>query len=131
CSDSTRCYTLGEPPADYRRAYAVLREAQEAAFATVRPGVAAHAIDAAARAVITASGYGEYFVHRTGHGIGLVTHEHPYLVAGNEEPIDSGMVFSVEPGIYLPGRFGMRLEDIVTCTTDGGERLNRAPRDVV
>jgi Xaa-Pro aminopeptidase len=131
CSDSTRCYTLGEPEPDYRQAYDILRDAQQAGCAAVRPGVSAHARDAAARDIIAAAGFGELFVHRTGHGIGLVGHEHPYIVAGNDEPISAGMAFSIEPGIYLPGRFGMRLEDIVVCADGGVERLNQQPRDLV
>jgi Xaa-Pro aminopeptidase len=97
----------------------------------VRPGVTAEGIDAAARDVIAAAGYGEFFVHRTGHGIGLDEHEEPYIVAGNADPVDAGMTFSIEPGIYLPGRFGARIEDIVAVTGDGVERLNRSTRDLV
>jgi Xaa-Pro aminopeptidase len=99
--------------------------------AAVRPGVPAEAVDAAARDAIAAAGYGERFVHRTGHGIGLEEHEEPWIVAGNAEPLAAGMAFSVEPGIYLPGRHGARIEDIVVCTVDGVERLNLAPRDLI
>ena len=130
CSDSTRVYSVGEPPQDFREYYAVLLEAQEAAVRAVRPGVAPEAVDAAARDLIAAAGYGEYFVHRTGHGIGLQTHEHPYIVSGNTEPLEPGMAFSVEPGIY-PGAHGARIEDIVVCTGDGFERMNTLTRELV
>ncbi len=130
CSDSTRTYAVGDAPADFRAYYAVLQEAQAAACAAVRPGVTPEAVDAAARDIITAAGYGEHFVHRTGHGIGLETHEEPYIVAGNTEPLASGMAFSVEPGIY-PGAHGARIEDIVICTEDGHESVNNTTHDLV
>nr|MDT0657627.1 Xaa-Pro peptidase family protein [Micromonospora sp. DSM 115978] len=130
CSDSTRCYVVGEPPAAYREYYAVLHEAQRAAVNAVRPGVSAAAIDAVAREVITDAGYGAAFLHRTGHGIGLDGHEDPYLVDGNDRPLEPGMTFSIEPGIYLAGRHGARIEDIVVCTTDGADRLNHTPREL-
>jgi len=130
CSDCTRTYAIGEPPAEFAAYYEVLRQAQEAACAAVRPGVSAESVDAAAREPITAAGYGEYFVHRTGHGIGLETHEHPYIVTGNAEPLRPGHAFSVEPGIY-PGPHGARIEDIVVCTPDGCERLNTGTRELV
>lgn len=129
-SDTTRMYVVGEAPEGFDDAYAVLRTAQDAAVRAVKPGVSAESIDAAARSVIAEAGYGEAFVHRVGHGIGLDAHEHPYLVAGNEQRLEPGMAFSVEPGIYLPGRWGMRLEDIVVVTGDGAERLNRSSHDV-
>ncbi|MEV5500420.1 Xaa-Pro peptidase family protein [Nonomuraea fuscirosea] len=131
CSDSTRTYSVGEPPADFAAYYEVLRRAQEAACLAVRPGVSCESIDAAARDVIAEAGYGERFIHRTGHGIGIETHEEPYIVAGNGEPMEAGFAFSVEPGIYLAGRHGARIEDIVVCTESGGERLNNTPRDLV
>ena len=131
CSDSTRTYSVGEPPAEFAAYYEVLRQAQEAACQAVRPGVPCESIDAAARDIIAAAGYGEYFVHRTGHGIGIETHEEPYIVSGNGEPMEPGFAFSVEPGIYLPGRHGARIEDIVVCTGDGFERLNNTPRELV
>lgn len=131
CSDSTRTYSVGEPPADFAAYYEVLRRAQEAACEAVRPGVSCESIDAAARDVIAEAGYGEHFIHRTGHGIGIETHEEPYIVAGNDEPMEAGFAFSVEPGIYLAGRHGARIEDIVVCTESGGERLNNTPRDLV
>ncbi|HLN66719.1 MAG TPA: Xaa-Pro peptidase family protein [Streptosporangiaceae bacterium] len=130
CSDSTRTYAIGEPPAEFTAYYKVLFDAQEAACAAIRPGVSAESIDAAAREPITAAGYGEAFFHRTGHGIGLETHEDPYIVAGNREVLEPGMSFSVEPGIY-PGPHGARIEDIVVCTADGYQRLNNAPRELV
>jgi Xaa-Pro aminopeptidase len=130
CSDCTRTYVLGTPPADFTAYYQVLHDAQEAAYEAVRPGVAAEAIDAAAREPIAAAGYGEFFVHRTGHGIGLEVHEDPYIVSGNAEPLAPGMAFSIEPGIY-PGPHGARIEDIVVCTEQGGQRLNNARRDLV
>jgi Xaa-Pro aminopeptidase len=128
CSDSTRTYVIGAAPAEFSGYYAVLRAAQRAAVDAVRPGVTAESIDAAARDVITAAGYGEAFVHRTGHGIGVLTHEDPYIVGGNTEVLEPGMAFSVEPGIYLAGRHGARIEDIVVVTEDGVERLNRTTR---
>jgi len=129
-SDCTRTYAIGEPPADFLAYYRVLQDAQEAACAAVRPGLPAEAVDAAAREPITRAGYGADFIHRTGHGIGLESHEDPYIVAGNIEPLAPGMAFSIEPGIY-PGPNGARIEDIVVCTEDGCERLNHAPRDLV
>ena len=130
CSDCTRVYAIGSPPAEFTAYYEVLRDAQEAACAAVRPGVTAEAVDAAARTPITQAGYGPQFVHRTGHGIGLETHEDPYIVAGNAEPLAPGMAFSVEPGIY-PGPHGARIEDIVVCTEQGHERLNHVTRELV
>ena len=130
CSDCTRVYAVGSPPAEFTAYYEVLRDAQEAACAAVRPGVTAEAVDAAAREPITEAGYGPDFVHRTGHGIGLETHEDPYIVAGNAEPLEPGMAFSVEPGIY-PGPHGARIEDIVVCTDQGYERLNHVTRELV
>ena len=132
CSDETRTYLVGgEPDPEFGAYYPVLQQAQEAACAAIKPGASCESIDAAAREVIAAAGYGEFFVHRTGHGIGLECHEDPYLVAGNTEPLEPGMAFSVEPGIYLPGRHGARIEDICVCTEDGGERLNLVRRDLV
>jgi Xaa-Pro aminopeptidase len=131
CSDSTRTYALGDPGREAREMYEVLQRAQDASCASVRPGASAEAIDAAARDVISQAGYGDHFIHRTGHGIGLDEHEEPYIVAGNREPVDQGMTFSIEPGIYLPGRFGARIEDIVAVTADGVERLNLTSRDLV
>lgn len=131
CSDSTRTYAVGEPPAEFREMYEVLRRAQHAQTDAVRPGVTAEELDAIGRDIIAAAGYGEHFIHRTGHGIGLETHEEPYIVAGSSRPLEPGMAFSVEPGIYLPDRFGARIEDIAVCTPEGGERLNQTSRDLV
>jgi Xaa-Pro aminopeptidase len=130
CSDSTRNYCVGEPPADYAAYFAVLEEAQRLSREAVRPGVTPEAVDAAARDVIAAAGHGEHFFHRTGHGIGLESHEDPYIVAGNREPLEPGMAFSIEPGIY-PGPHGARIEDIVVCTEDGYEAMNVTERGLV
>jgi Xaa-Pro aminopeptidase len=130
-SDTTRTVHVGEPTEEERRVHDLVRGAQEAGYQAVRPGVACQEVDRAARAVITGAGYGEYFIHRTGHGIGVTTHEPPYMIEGEEQPLVPGMCFSVEPGIYLPGRFGVRIEDIVTVTEDGGRRLNNTTRDMV
>ncbi|WP_136707976.1 aminopeptidase P family protein [Agromyces sp. H66] len=123
-SDTTRTVCVGEPSAQVREVHDVVRRAQQTAFEAVRPGVPCQEIDRIARAVITDAGYGEAFIHRTGHGIGVTTHEPPYIVEGEEQPLRPGMCFSIEPGIYLTGRFGVRIEDIVTVTDTGGERLN-------
>ena len=130
-SDCTRTFVLGGAEAELAAAYAVLRDAQEAAVAAVRAGVPAATVDAAARERIAAAGYGEFFVHRTGHGIGLEVHEWPFIAAGDSAALEAGAVFSVEPGIYVPGRFGARLEDIVVCRPDGAERLNHTSRDLI
>jgi Xaa-Pro aminopeptidase len=131
CSDSTRMYVVGEPPADFLAYYDLLKHAQAEAVAHVRPGVSCASVDAVARQVITDGGYGDRFIHRTGHGIGLETHEDPYIVAGNELPLEPGMAFSVEPGIYMPGRHGARIEDIVVCIPEGVDSLNRTSHEIV
>lgn len=128
CSDTTRTYVVGEPSREVADAFAVLEAAQTAGRAAVRPGIAAQEVDRATRAVIDAAGYGDRFIHRTGHGIGLEVHEHPYIVEGNTELLEPGMAFSIEPGIYVPGRFGMRIEDIVVCGAHGVDELNRSHR---
>ncbi|MGW4486239.1 M24 family metallopeptidase [Amycolatopsis sp. NPDC004368] len=131
-SDSTRTYAVGEPrDADVASTYAVLQQAQQAAVDAVRPGATAESIDAAARDVIDAAGFGEFFIHRTGHGIGLDVHEEPYIIAGNTLPLEPGMAFSVEPGIYQPGRWGARIEDIVVVTETGVEAVNTRPHELV
>ncbi|KQY05955.1 dipeptidase [Mycobacterium sp. Root135] len=130
-SDSTRTYSIGQPADDVAARYSVLQRAQEAAVAAVRPGVTAEQIDAAARDVLAAEGLAEAFVHRTGHGIGLSVHEEPYIVAGNDLPLEEGMAFSIEPGIYFPGAWGARIEDIVIVTSDGAQSVNDQPRDLV
>jgi Xaa-Pro aminopeptidase len=131
CSDTTRMFYVGKPSAKFREVHAVVLAAQLAGIAAVRPGVTAASVDAAARGVIEDAGFGRYFIHRTGHGIGLDGHEDPYIVAGNEQVLEPGMAFSIEPGIYLPGEFGVRIEDIVVCTAAGGDRMNRSSREVV
>ena len=130
-SDSTRTYSIGEPDPEVARRYAVLQRAQQAAVEAVRPGVTAGQVDAAARDVLAAEGLAEAFVHRTGHGIGLSVHEEPYIVAGNDLPLQPGMAFSVEPGIYFPGEWGARIEDIVIVTADGAFSVNSRPHDLV
>ncbi|MEP6665005.1 MAG: Xaa-Pro peptidase family protein [Nocardioidaceae bacterium] len=131
CSDSTRTYVVGGPPAsDVTAYYDVLLEAQRTQCDYAKPGVTAESVDRIGRRVIADSGFGEYFVHRTGHGIGLETHEEPYIVEGNELVLEPGMAFSIEPGIYLPGRHGARIEDIVVTTDDGIERLNTTGREL-
>ena len=133
-SDCTRTYVVGgdisKAPQDFQDAYAVLADAQAAARAAAHPGSTAPDIDAIVRQAISAAGWGDYFVHRTGHGIGLSTHEEPFIMEGNDLALEEGMAFSIEPGIYLEGKWGMRLEDIVVLTNDGYESLNQAPRDV-
>ena len=129
-SDSTRTYSLGEPDPEVAQQYSVLQRAQRAAVAAVRPGVTAELVDAVARQVLADAGLAEVFVHRTGHGIGLSVHEEPYIVAGNTLPLREGMAFSVEPGIYFPGRWGARIEDIVVVTADGAESVNHRPHDL-
>lgn len=129
-SDTTRTVCVGEPSADLLEVYGLVREAQEAAFRIVAPGVPAEEVDLAARGVIAQGGYGGRFIHRTGHGIGLEVHEHPYIAEGNGEPLRERMCFSIEPGIYLERRFGVRIEDIVTVTADGASRLNRSTREL-
>ncbi len=126
-SDSTRTYSIGEPDPEIAAKIAVLEAAQQAAVDAVRPGVTAEAVDAAARDLLTAEGFGEVFVHRTGHGIGLSVHEEPYIVGGNTEPLEAGMAFSIEPGIYFRGQWGARIEDIVVVTADGCESMNLRP----
>jgi Xaa-Pro aminopeptidase len=126
--DQTRTIVVGEPPVEYERVHEVVREAQGAAVEAVEPGVEAGEIDRIARSVIEDAGYGDAFVHRTGHGVGLEVHEPPYITAGNDRELEPGMVFSVEPGIYLEGEFGVRIEDLVVVTDEGCERLNDSPR---
>ncbi|MFM9034450.1 MAG: M24 family metallopeptidase [Mycobacterium sp.] len=130
-SDCTRTYSLGEPAPEVAGHYALLQQAQAAAVAAVRPGVSAEQVDAAARGPLARAGLAEYFVHRTGHGIGLSIHEEPYIVAGNDQPLAEGMAFSVEPGIYFPGRWGARIEDIVVVTADGALPVNTGAHDLI
>ncbi|MEO8638613.1 MAG: Xaa-Pro peptidase family protein, partial [Chloroflexota bacterium] len=131
CSDTTRTAFVGEPPADFAAMYEVLRMAQAAACAAVAPGVLARDVDRAARRIIDEAGYGDAFMHRTGHGIGLETHEEPYIVESNDEPLVAGHAFSIEPGIYIADQWGARIEDIVVCTDAGGERLNTNSTELI
>ena len=131
CSDITRCVAVGEAAGEVAEAYGVLQEAQQAAVAAATVGTPCEQVDAAARQVIAAAGYGERFIHRTGHGIGVEEHEDPYVVAGNTTALRAGHAFSIEPGIYTPGSWGLRLEDIVVATADGPDPLNHADHDLV
>ena len=131
CSDITRCVWTGEPSAEAREIYAVLRAAHGASMAAARPGVAAAEVDLAGRRVITEAGYGDQFIHRTGHGIGVEEHEDPYIVEGNDEVLVEGHCYSIEPGIYLPGRFGFRLEDCVATTASGVAPFTTVDHDLV
>ena len=130
-SDSTRTYSIGEPEPDVAQRYSILQRAQRAAVEAVRPGVTAQDVDAAAREVLAAEGLADAFVHRTGHGIGLSVHEEPYIVAGNDLRLAEGMAFSVEPGIYFPGQWGARIEDIVIVTSDGALAVNSRPHELL
>ncbi len=129
-SDVTRTVFVGTPTDEYRKVYATVKEANQAALDAVKPGAACEDIDKAARDVITKAGYGEAFLHRVGHGLGMDVHEEPYLVGGNKTPLEVGMVFSDEPGIYLAGNLGVRIEDSVVVTETGGKRLNEASREL-
>ncbi|MFD6064868.1 M24 family metallopeptidase [Rhodococcus wratislaviensis] len=129
-SDTSRTVAVGEPTPHVREVHEIVRRAQQAAVDQVRPGVSCQQIDRVARSVISDAGYGDKFIHRTGHGIGVTTHEPPYIVEGEEQLLVPGMCFSIEPGIYLAGRFGVRIEDIVTVTDDGGRRLNNTSHDL-
>ena len=131
CSDITRCVFTGSPSVEIADAYAVLHEAQARSVQAATVGTACEDVDRAARDVIAAAGYGDYFVHRTGHGIGMEEHEDPYIVEGNRRPLEAGHAFSIEPGIYLPGRWGMRLEDIVVASPTGPVALNAADHDLI
>lgn len=129
-SDMTRMAVMGHAPEGYAEVHAIVERAVQAAMAAARPGVAAHMVDDAARGVISDAGYGDYFVHRTGHGMGIEVHETPYISAASQTVLEEGMVFSIEPGIYLPSRFGIRLEDIVILRKDGPEIFSDLPRDL-
>lgn len=131
CSDSTRTYHLGQPSVEFARDYEVLKAAQAAATAAVKPGATCEGIDEVARAVLRDAGLAELFIHRVGHGIGLETHEEPYLVQGNALPLEEGFAFSIEPGFYRSGKAGARIEDIVVCGPDGAIVLNHQPRELV
>jgi Xaa-Pro aminopeptidase len=133
-SDITRTFWVSggtsPPPGEFLKVYGVVQSAQAAAVAAVRPGVPCEEVDSVARRIISDAGHGDQFIHRTGHGIGLEEHEDPYIVAGNREPLRPGFAFSVEPGIYVAGRYGVRIEDIVVCGGTGPDVLNQAPRDL-
>ncbi len=131
CSDCTRTYSVGEPDTEFLQRYEILQRAQVLSTLAVHTGALSHDIDAAARSELERFGLGEYFIHRTGHGIGLDTHEEPYIGPNNNTIIEAGMVFSVEPGFYIDGEHGARIEDIVICTPDGPETLNKQTRDLV
>jgi Xaa-Pro aminopeptidase len=131
CSDTTRCVFTGEPTPEVAEAYAVLHAAQQAGVAAGVVGTPCEEVDRVTRRVIDDAGYGEFFIHRTGHGIGMEEHEDPYIVEGNALPLAAGHAYSVEPGIYVPGKWGMRLEDIVVASADGPRSLNNSDRDLV
>jgi Xaa-Pro aminopeptidase len=130
-SDITRTIAVGSCDDERKRVYSIVRSAQEKAYQAAVEGIEAQSVDKAAREVIDAAGYGRFFVHRTGHGIGLEVHEDPYIVAGNSMRLDEGMAFSIEPGIYLPGKFGVRIEDIVVIQGGRAQRLNKCTRELV
>lgn len=130
-SDVTRTVHIGQPSEEFVKVYDIVRETNQATLDAVKPGVPLESLDQAARSLITKAGYGKAFLHRVGHGLGMEVHEEPYLVEGNALPLEVGMVFSDEPGIYLEGKFGVRIEDSVICTSDGGKRLNEATRDLI
>ncbi len=130
-SDMTRTAFLGEPPEEFRNIYRTVAEAKEKATSAIRPGMRIGELDRIARAHIEAAGYGPFFIHRLGHGLGLEVHEEPYIHAGNDQRLEEGMCFSVEPGIYLPGRFGVRLEDCVVVEQDGPRSLTAYPLDLI
>jgi Xaa-Pro aminopeptidase len=130
-SDTTRMFYVGEPGVEVRHVHGIVKLSQDAGFAAAVAGNPAQDVDRAARGVIDGAGYADYFIHRTGHGIGLDMHEEPYIVEGNETPLAPGMAFSIEPGIYMPGQFGVRIEDIVMIGPDGPERMNNSPREPV
>ncbi len=129
-SDITRMAVVGRPPEGYGQIHTIVEKAVQAALKVAKPGVMARDVDAAARNVIADAGYGEYFVHRTGHGLGIDIHEPPYITSASETILEEGMVFSIEPGIYIPGRFGIRLEEIVILRENGPEILSGLPRDL-
>ncbi len=133
CSDMTRTVLVegGQPDPDFERVYQAVNEARAAGHRQARPGVSCESVDSAARQVISEAGYGEFFVHRTGHGIGMEVHEEPYIVSGNDLLLEPGMAFSIEPGIYLPGRFGVRIEDIAIVTESSEENINLSTHEIV
>ena len=130
CSDTTRTVFVGEPTEEEKKLYEIVLQAQEAGEAAVRPGVPAEEVDRAARKVIEDAGYGKYFNTRLGHGIGVAVHEAPYIMEGNKMPLEPGMAFSIEPGIYIPGKIGIRIENIVVVTKDGCKPLSKLPKEI-
>jgi Xaa-Pro aminopeptidase len=130
-SDITRTIVVGSCDDERKKVYSIVRSAQEKAYQAAVEGIEAQSVDNAARKIIEAAGYGQFFIHRTGHGIGLEVHEDPYIVAGNSMKLDDGMAFSIEPGIYLPGKFGVRIEDIVVIQAGKAQRLNKCTRELV
>jgi Xaa-Pro dipeptidase len=130
-SDMTRTVFVGEPSEEYLKVYDTVRIAQETAFKSVKPGKTCEEIDKVARDIIEDAGYGKYFIHRTGHGIGLEVHEEPYIVKGNKLALEPGMTFSIEPGIYLPNKFGVRIEDCVFVTETGAESFTKLSHDLI
>jgi Xaa-Pro aminopeptidase len=130
-SDITRTIGVGNCDDERRKVYSIVRSAQEKAYQAAVEGIEAQSVDKTAREIITTAGYGQFFVHRTGHGIGLEVHEEPYMVAGNSMKLEEGMAFSIEPGIYLPGKFGVRIEDIVVIQAGRAQRLNKCTRELV
>lgn len=131
CSDMTRTLMLGKATKEYKDVYETVKEAQKRAVEAVKPGMKASEIDAAARSYITEKGYGDFFIHRTGHGIGMEVHEEPYISDISKTVLQPGMVFSIEPGIYLPGKFGVRIEDLVMVTENGVEVLNKYTKELI
>jgi Xaa-Pro aminopeptidase len=131
CSDSTRTYSMGAPDLSYAKDFEILHKAQLAATSAVKPGVSCESIDATAREILIDAGLGELFIHRIGHGIGLETHEDPYMVTGNSTEIEIGFAFSIEPGFYRDGKSGARIEDIVVCGPEGAIVLNNRPRELM
>lgn len=130
CSDITRTFFVGEASEEARGVYEAVRRANEAARLAARPGLPCQELDRIARKVIVDAGYGEYFTHRLGHGLGMDGHEHPYMVEGNEQLLEVGMTFTIEPGIYIPGLAGVRIEDDVVITETGAESLTTFPREL-
>lgn len=131
CSDSTRTYNIGEPDPEFARYYEVLEKAQAETRDAAVVGITCEELDRTARDLLADADLDKYFIHRLGHGIGLETHEHPYMVTGNEQPLAHGMAFSVEPGFYIEGKFGARIEDIMVCTEDGPLACNTRPHNLV
>ena len=131
CSDTTRTLAIGKPSQKMKEVYNIVKEAQDIGVRTVRSGIIASEVDKAVRKHITDCGYGEYFTHRTGHGLGLEVHEEPYISGISDTILEVGMVFSIEPGIYIEGEFGVRIEDIVVVTEEGCERMNNSSRELL